>query len=102
MVLDYVEASLAQPISLRQLAQVADVSARHLERAFRQALGVPPHTYVLGRRVAAARDLLLTRPALSIEQIAARVGFSSSSHLASVFRRQIGCSPTTFRRLQSR
>ena len=102
MVLDYVEASLAQPISLRQLAQVAGVSARHLERAFRQALGMPPHTYVLERRVAAARELLLTEPELSIEQIAARVGFSSASHLASSFHRQIGCTPTTFRRLQSR
>jgi len=101
-VLEYVEASLAQPISLRQLAQVAGVSARHFERAFRQALGMPPHTYVLERRVAAARELLLSEPALSIEHIAARAGFSSASHLAAAFHRLIGCSPTTFRRLQSR
>jgi len=102
LVLDYVEASLNHSISLRQLAQLAGVSTRHFERAFRKALGVPPHTYVLGRRVAAARELLLNQPELSIEQIAARVGFSSASHLASTFRRQIGCSPATFRRLQSR
>jgi AraC family transcriptional regulator len=101
VVIDYIDANLAQPISLRQLARLADVSARHFERAFCQAVGVPPHTYVLQRRVAVARELLLTQPALSIEQIAASVGFSSSSHLASMFRREFGCSPTTFRRLQS-
>src|SRR4029077_12936829 len=54
-VLDYIEESLGQPIALHRLAELAGVSTRHFERAFRQALGVPPHAYVLGRRVTAAR-----------------------------------------------
>jgi len=92
---------LAQPISLHRLAELAGVSARHFERAFRQDMGVPPHTYVLQKRVAAARHLLLSQPTLAIQEIAARVGFGSPSHLASAFRRQTGYSPTAFRRLQS-
>jgi len=100
-VLDYIEDSVAQPITLRQLAEVAGVSARHFERAFRQVMGVPPHAYVMERRLATARDLLISCPTLAIEEIARRAGFSSSSHLASAFRRQNGCSPRTFRRLQS-
>jgi len=102
VVLDYIAASLAQPITLRRLAELARISPRHFERAFRQSVGMPPHAYVMSRRLAAAQQLLLSEPNLSVEEVAARVGFSSSSHLASAFRRHTGYSPTTFRRLQSR
>jgi AraC family transcriptional regulator len=101
VVVDYIEENLAKPIALHELALLARVSVRHFERAFRQSLGVPPHTYVLGKRLSAARDLLLSQPTLSIERIARQVGFSSPSHLASAFRRQTGYSPTTFRRMQA-
>jgi AraC family transcriptional regulator len=100
-VVDYIEENLAKPIALHELALLARVSVRHFERAFRQSLGVPPHTYVLGRRLSAARDLLLGQPTLSIERIAEQAGFSSPSHLASAFRRQTGYSPTTFRRMHA-
>jgi AraC family transcriptional regulator len=100
-VLDYIEDSLEQPIALRQLAQLAGVSARHLERAFRQSVGVPVHAYVLRRRISLAQELLLKQPALSIDEISTKTGFSSSTHLATVFKRQVGCSPTAFRRLHA-
>ena len=101
-VVDYIEANLAGPITLRELAAIAGVSARHFERAFRQSFGLPPHAYVLRRRVSAARGLLLGQVALTMEQIARRVGFSSASHLASAFRRHEGYSPAQFRRIHSR
>jgi len=100
-VVDYIEANLARAITLRELAGLAGVSARHFERAFRQGLELPPHAYVLRRRVSAARALLLGQAALTMEQIAKRVGFSSASHLASAFRRHEGCSPSQFRRKHS-
>jgi AraC family transcriptional regulator len=97
-VLEYIEDTLGQPIELRSLAAFAGVSARHFERAFRQSMGMPPYAYVLGRRLDAARDTLITRADLSIEDIALRLGFGSSSHFSSAFRQRIGCSPTEFRR----
>jgi AraC family transcriptional regulator len=100
-VVDYIEANLASSITLRELAGVAGVSARHFERAFRQSLELPPHAYLLQRRVSAARDLLLGQTTLTMAQIAKRVGFSSASHLASAFRRQEGYSPSQFRRIHS-
>jgi AraC family transcriptional regulator len=102
LILDYIEDNLARPIALRQLSELAGTSTRHFERAFRQAVGVPPHAYVVRKRVARAQNLLLGEPGLGIDEIAARAGFSSSSHLASTFRRQTGYSPTAFRRLHSR
>lgn len=101
LILDYIEENLAQPIALRKLGELAGISTRHFERAFRQAIGVPPHAYVLRKRVARAQNLLLGEPGLTIDEIAVRTGFSSSSHFASTFRRQTGYSPKAFRRLQS-
>ena len=40
-------------------------------------------------------------PALTIDEIGEKTGFSSSTHLATVFKRQLGCSPTAFRRLHA-
>ncbi len=102
LILDYIEDNLAQPIALRQLGELAGTSTRHFERAFRQAVGVPAHAYVLRKRVTLAQNLLVGEPGLTMDQIAVRAGFSSSSHLSSTFRRQTGYSPSAFRRLHSR
>jgi AraC family transcriptional regulator len=102
LVLDYIQESLGQPIALSKLANLAGVSVRHFERAFRQSVGKPAHAYVLEKRIAAARDLLVSKLGFEIAEIARRVGFSSASHLSSAFRRQTGCTPTTFRKLYSR
>jgi AraC family transcriptional regulator len=99
VVKNYIEENLGNPISLHDLAGLACVSVRHFKRAFRQSLGMPPHRYVLERRVSAARDMLLSHPKLNIEEISGRLGFSSSSHLSSAFVRRMGCSPAAFRRM---
>jgi AraC family transcriptional regulator len=99
LVKNYIEEHLGNPIALHELAGLACVSVRHFERAFRQSLGVPPHRYVLERRVSRARDLLLSHTKLTIEEIARQLGFSSPSHLSSAFVRRMGCSPATFRRM---
>ena len=101
VVKNYIEENLRNPIALHELARLARVSVRHFERAFRQSLGVPPHQYVLKRRVSAARDLLLRNPRLNIEEIARQTGFSSPSHLSSTFARRMGCSPAVFRRMHA-
>ena len=100
-VVEYIETNLAGPIALRELAGLAGLSVRHFERAFRQSLQLPPHAYVLRRRVSAARGLLIGQASLTMEEIAKRVGFSSASHLATAFRRHEGYSPTQFRQMHS-
>ena len=98
VVLGYIEARLGQPITLRELAALGGVSARHFERAFRQSTGSSPHAYVMQRRIRMGRDLLIHQPELSIEQIRLRLGFSSSSHFSAAFRRRAGLTPKAFRK----
>jgi AraC family transcriptional regulator len=98
LVLDYIEDRLDQPITLRDLATLSGVSARHFERAFRQSTGSSPHAYVIERRLRVGRDLLISQPELPIEHIRLRLGFSSSSHFSSAFRRRTGLTPKAFRK----
>jgi AraC family transcriptional regulator len=101
LVRGYIEDTLGQSIKLRELAALAGISARHFERAFRKSTGSSPHAYVMERRLQTARDLLINQRELPIEQIAVRLGFSSSSHFSSAFRRRTGFTPTNFRKTWS-
>lgn len=102
LVLESIEDTLGQPIKLRELAALAGISARHFERAFRQSTGSSPHAYVMERRLQMAHDFLINQPELPIEHIALRLGFSSSSHFSSAFRRRTGFKPTDFRKTWSK
>lgn len=101
-VLEYIDDNLDRSIGLRQLANLAGVSPRHFERAFRQSLDIPPYAYVMERRLDIARGLLARKSGMTIGQIAAQLGFSSASHLSSAFRRRIGCTPSDYRKRHAR
>lgn len=82
---------------VRRLADAAGMSLRTVARAFTARAGCAPGTYVLRARTARARELLETTT-LPIERIAALAGFGSATSLQQTFRRQLGCSPTAYRR----
>jgi AraC-like DNA-binding protein len=98
---EYIESNLANRLTIHELAAVIDVSPAHLARLFREATATPLHRYVMSRRLAKARDLLLRTDA-PLSEIALATGFSSQSHLTSVFRRSTGHPPMQFRRAGGR
>jgi AraC family transcriptional regulator len=93
----YVEANLAEPISLVDLSAAAGLSRMHFAAQFRSATGVSPHTYILQRRVETAKQFLLD-PQHTMRHVAAAVGFKSEAHFVNVFRRLVGDSPGRWRR----
>lgn len=96
-VCDYIEANLHQDISLAELAAIVRLSPYHFCRAFKQALGVPPHRYQTARRITWARTLLADH-SLSITEVATTIGYGSVSRFSALFRRFTGHSPRVFRR----
>jgi AraC family transcriptional regulator len=94
---EYMKGQLASDLSLAELAALVSRSPYHFARAFKVSTGVPPHRYVRMLRVELARQLLVTGP-LSVAQVAHACGFASSQHLATVFRRMVGTTPTEYRR----
>lgn len=95
-VLERVEAELAAPLGLVDLAREAGVSPYHFAREFRRSVGESVHGYVLGRRVARAVQLLSDRER-SVAAVAKASGFAQASHFARHLRRATGLTPTGLR-----
>lgn len=100
-VIDYIEAHIQERITLADLARAAGLSRMHFAAAFRVATGVPPHLYVVQRRVEHSKPLLAAGR-LSIAEVALAVGISSQSHYTSLFRRILGVTPHRWRQAAQR
>lgn len=72
------------------------MSPFHFTRLFKESTGLPPHRFVVGRRIDHAKELLSTDGA-SIAVIARVVGFRTPSHFTTVFRRSTGVTPGAYR-----
>lgn len=88
---------LAGDVSLSELARECALSRSHFSKAFKQSTGQAPHAWLISQRVESARRLL-SKPDLSIAQIAAACGFADQSHLTRVFAAHTGTSPARWRR----
>jgi AraC family transcriptional regulator len=96
-VVAYIEEHLDADLTLAQLAAIAHRGAYHFARQFKAATGMPPHQYVIARRVAWAQQLLHPDRDLALAEIAARVGFVDQSHFTHHFKRVVGVTPRQFR-----
>lgn len=88
--------SLESGISLDELAAEAGLSRFHFARAFREASGEPPHSYLTRCRIERAKELL-RHTEQSLAEVALAVGFSSQSHFSTTFRERVGQTPRSFR-----
>ena len=92
-----IETNLDADLSLEALAEESGYSRAHFLRMFRAATGLTPHQFVLGLRLSRAQECLRQKNA-SIIDIAVSCGFSSQSHMTSVFRNRLEMTPAEFRR----
>ena len=81
---------------MSRLAQVSGVSEAHFARSFKDAFGVPPHRYLLTRRIERAAALLRDSD-LAITDIAFETGWNSLGTFGRVFRDIMGESPSELR-----
>lgn len=97
-VLDFIEAKLGDDIALDDLAREACLSPFHFSRLFHDTTGLPPHRYVIERRIRAAQQMLLSGRS-SIAEIALDTGFGSQANFARTFRKVTGVTPRQYREL---
>lgn len=93
---DYIENHLAEELTIEALAAQIPMSPFHFARAFKAAVGEPPHRYITQRRLERAKILLLVTQ-LSVAEVAYQTGFSNQSHFTAQFRKTIGMTPKQFR-----
>jgi AraC-like DNA-binding protein len=85
---DYLDAHLFEPVTMAAAATELGVGTTRLARAFTDAFGLPPHTYVTGRRIEVARSKILAGQPLA--DVAAEVGFFDQAHLTRRFTAFLG------------
>ena len=96
---DRMDAASHEAWPVRRLARVSGVSQAHFARSFREAFGVPPHRYLLTRRIERASALLRDTD-LAIIEIAFQTGWNSLGTFGRTFRDITGESPTERRARQ--
>ncbi|RFA26248.1 AraC family transcriptional regulator [Alkalilimnicola ehrlichii] len=93
---DRMDAAPHEDWTVRQLASVSCVSEAHFARSFKEAFGVPPHRYLLTRRIERAVTMLRDSD-LPITEIAFQTGWRSLGTFGRVFRDITGEKPSTIR-----
>ncbi len=93
----YLTEHLGRPVRVGELADQSALSVSHFCRAFKETFGDTPHGYIVRLRLELAQKLMLaTEEPLS--QIALASGLADQAHLAKLFRRAVGETPSAWRR----
>jgi AraC-like DNA-binding protein len=95
-VAEYVDAELANELTLDRLAAVAMLSPFHFARSFKATTGLAPHQFVTARRMDRAKTLLL-ETSYAVMDVAYAVGLSNVGHFRRMFRRHFGINPGDLR-----
>lgn len=94
---EFIDANLANDITLDSLADLAQLSRFHFSRSFKASFGVSPIRYITSRRLQVARDLLASQQKC-VSEVASLVGFGTVQQFIRVFREDTGLTPGEFRR----
>ena len=91
-IIELMEANLAEPLSLIEIADHVDLSRRQIERLFRTEMGRSPARYYLEIRLDRARHLLI-QSSMPVVEVAVACGFVSASHFSKCYRELYARSP---------
>ena len=95
--MDWIRSDLQRPITIKDMANKAAVSTRTLHRSFMDCTGLTPYDWLLGERVAYAKELLES-PKVRLAEVVEKSGFASEESFRRHFRNLVGVSPTHYRR----
>ncbi len=93
----YLAEHLGEPVNIEALARGLGVAYSHFRRAFKLHTGYAPWQYVIQLRLSRVRRLLAASE-MTLDDAAARVGFSSAFHLSAAFKRAYEIAPDRWRR----
>ena len=91
---DYLDENYLKDITLNDIASVIKLSHCYLLKVFKNKFGIPPHSYLLNKRVHRAKELLSNK--MSIAEIAIESGFFDQSHLTRSFKRVFSITPKEY------
>jgi AraC family transcriptional regulator len=96
-VAQWLEANLAEPVTIAQAAALAVMSERNFLRRFREEFGVAPREYLMTARLTRAREMLHST-GLPADSIARRCGLRDGGHFSRLFKLRYGATPIQCRK----
>lgn len=100
-VCDYINSHCTENLTLEQVSEQAGFSKYHFARLFREFTGTTVHNYIINRHILYAQSLLADET-LPVTEVSMRSGFNSLSTFNRIFKKQMGCTPSEYRKLQNR
>jgi len=94
-VCEHIRSNLTKEMEVAELAGLVRLSPHHFSLRFRQAVGVPPHQFILQERISEAQRLLAAG-GMSLAELATHLGFSDQSHFSRAFRKLTGMTPGAY------
>ncbi len=98
---EYVKKYYRNDISISQIAESLGLTANYLSTIFRQRTGMKLIDYLTQVRMEAAKKLLCENITASVQDIALMVGYNSSRHFSTLFQKQTGMTPSSYRRVKA-
>ncbi|MBD8495017.1 transcriptional regulator FtrA [Pseudomonas syringae] len=95
--MDWIRSDLQRPLTIKDMADRAAVSTRTLHRSFMECTGLTPYDWLLGERVAYAKELLESSR-VRLSEVVEKAGFGSEESFRRHFRNLVGVSPMSYRK----
>lgn len=101
LAIQYINENYAEELTLEKISKALRISPSYLSHIFKQGTGYSPMQYVTLRRLGEAQ-LLLVYTQDRLTEIALKTGFDTSNNFYKIFMKQVGMSPSDFRKVYSR
>lgn len=95
-IIQYIEDHIEEQITVRELANLANLNDVYFSNCFSKVIGIPPLQYIIDKKLQHAM-LLMQDGRLSIKEIAYRLNFSDESYFSRLFKKKTGIPPSEFR-----
>lgn len=93
---EYLDEHFLDTVNLKELGDQFHLSHYYIAHVFKEETGLSPMKYIMQRRIGEAQNMLMNTSA-SVQEISSQLGFNSTSHLSTVFKKYVGISPVAYR-----
>ena len=94
---DFLNENTVNKFKIEDLCEYVSKSESHTIRIFKEAYGITPYAYILGKKISLAKDLLINTN-LSIKQISSNLNFTDEYYFSNIFKNKVGLSPNNYRK----